>query len=1038
MHDTNSQTPNDWENQHLLQRGRLKSRAYFIPFQTEDMALTYERGNSPLFQLLNGSWKFQYATTPALAPQDFFAATFDVSDWDAITVPGCWQLQGYGRPQYTNVQYPFPVDPPHVPTENPTGSYRRTFSVPTSWHGQQIRLRFEGVDSAFQVWVNGVEVGYSQGSRNASEFDITTLIHEGSNSISVRVYQWSDGSYIEDQDMWWLSGIFRDVYLLALPQTHLADYFVQTTLDDHYQHATLSVQTTLEQTEDCAATDYRLTLQLLDANRQPLRDLDTYSSPVTTTPGQRSVHSLQFAVPDPHKWTAETPYLYHLLLTLRDTDGKILQCIAQRVGFRCIELKDGNIQVNGKAIMFKGVNRHEHHPELGRTLPVSWIRKDLLLMKQHNINAIRTSHYPNDPRFYDLCDEYGFYVVDEADLECHGFELVNEANIKPAQWTSDNPDWTDAYLERIERMVQRDKNHASIILWSLGNESFYGRNHAAMYRWVKDFDPTRLVHYEADFEAETADVYSRMYSSIDFIEDYITKKDPAKPFILCEYAHAMGNGPGNLQEYWDLFYAHKELQGGFVWEWNNHGLRSQTADGNHYFAYGGDFGDYPNDSNFVMDGLLQSDHTPTPGLFEYKKVLEPIIVQEVDLKTGSVSVLNRYDFSSLDHLVLSWNVAADGDIIQAGTLSLPHIAAGARETISIPYEPPTSERYDYWLNLSFRLANDTPWASSGHEVAWSQLALQSATRAQTINSYDQLYCQQTASNLHIEGHDFALDFDLIFGEIKSWSHNGQSYLKQGPRLDFWRAPTDNDAPNFEPAWRQAGLHCLQNRVKEVTWQQHPNNGSVTIVVAARSAPPVLAWGFDSILTYQIDGSGDVLIDVHGTPHGTFPRTLPRIGLTLTLPSELDQAVWYGRGPGESYVDSKQANRIGVYSKTIDELATSYERPQENGNRTDVRWLSLNTSRGPGLFASATPQLNFSAQHYTAKDLEQAKHPYQLVTHPEITLHLDYAQHGLGSNSCGPGPLPQYELLTQEFQFQVRLKLFDNNLISPMALFQPPQ
>jgi beta-galactosidase/evolved beta-galactosidase subunit alpha len=897
--------------------------------------------------------------------------------------------------------------------------------VPTSWHGQQIRLRFEGVDSAFQVWINGVEVGYSQGSRSASEFDITALIHEDDNSISVRVYQWSDGSYLEDQDMWWLSGIFRDVYLLALPQTHLADYFVRTTLDDHYQHATLDVQATLEQDEQITATNYQVTLQLLDAAKQPLQDVDTYSSAVVTTPGQRSEYNFQLAVPQPHKWTAETPYLYHLLLTLRDADGKVLQSIAQRIGFRRIELKDGNIQVNGKAIMLKGVNRHEHHPDLGRTLSVSWMRHDLLLMKQHNINAIRTSHYPNDPRFYDLCDEYGFYVIDETDLECHGFHLVEEPNIKPAQWTSDNPAWADAYLERIERMVQRDKNHASIILWSLGNESFYGRNHAAMYRWVKDFDPTRLVHYEADYEAETTDVYSRMYSSIDYIEEYITHKDPAKPFILCEYAHAMGNGPGNLKEYWDLFYAHKELQGGFVWEWNNHGLRHQTADGTEYFAYGGDFGDQPNDSNFVMDGLLQSDHTPTPGLIEYKKVIEPILVQEIDLKVGTVSLLNRYDFSSLDHLSLSWSIAEDGHIIQAGTLPLAHIEAGSSATISIPYEQPHAADHDYWLNLSFRLAFDTSWASSGHEVAWAQFELHSATRAQTSHELDQhptLNCQATANNLHIAGRDFALDFDLIHGTIQHWSHNGHSYLKQGPRLDLWRAPTDNDAPTFEPAWRKAGLHSLQNRIKAVSWQQDTETGAVTIVVEARIAPPVLAWSIDSTITYQIHSSGDILIDVHGTPHGAFPHTLPRIGLALTLPSELDQVTWYGRGPGESYVDSKQANRIGIYSKTVDELATSYERPQENGNRTDVRWLSLTNSRGSGLLASATSQLNFSAQHYTATDLEQAKHPYELVRRPEITLHLDYAQHGLGSGSCGPGPLPQYELLTQEFAFQVQLKL----------------
>jgi beta-galactosidase/evolved beta-galactosidase subunit alpha len=1027
--------PDDWENPQVLQRNRLNSRAHFVPYRDEATALTYERGNSPAVQSLNGNWKFYFAPTPMHTPEQFFADAFDVSGWDTITVPSSWQMQGYGRPQYTNVIYPFPVEPPYVPTENPTGCYRREFFVPASWSGQQIRLRFEGVDSAFHVWVNGEEAGYSQGSRMTSEFDITSLIHPGSNSLSVRVYQWSDGSYIEDQDMWWLSGIFRDVYLVAAPSISIEDYTVQTDLDASYRDAVLRVNAIVNtgdsQSGDNQQGPYQLSLRLLDAHRQLVPDAEI-TTEVAITPGTPATVELKLSVRNPQKWSAESPTLYHIVLSLRDADGMLHEVLAQRVGFRVIELKDGNVLVNGVPIMFKGVNRHEHHPDFGRAIPLTWMREAVQLMKQHNINAVRTSHYPDDPRFYDLCDEYGLYVIDEADLECHGFDFLPE----PEKWTSDNPEWEAAYLDRVERLVQRDKNHPCVILWSLGNESFYGRNHATMYQWAKAKDPTRLVHYERDWEAKTADVYSRMYPSIDEITKFAERPEHDKPLILCEYAHAMGNGPGTLKEYWDTFYRYKALQGGFVWEWMDHGIRRIAEDGSTYFAYGGDFGEQPHDGNFVMDGLLFADQTPSPGLIEYKKVIEPVVVEDTDLAAGTLTLTNRYDFISLDHLSLSWNITEDERVYRAGTLVLPHIEAGAQATITIPdlQTATLSPDKDYWLNLSFRQAQDTLWADAGHEIAWAQFSLQTAAVSTVpLASLPPVQCQVVAEQLQITGDNFTLAFDLVYGHIAAWSVQGLDLLNAGPSLDFWRAPTDNDAPLLAQDWRKAEVNLLRQRVREVSWQLEESGTAVTIQTKMHISPPGLGWSIDSTLTTTVYGNGEVQIEVDGVPQGAVPRTLPRIGLVLTLPEILDRVTWYGRGPGESYNDTKQANRWGVYSGQVDELSTPYERPQENGNRTDVRWVALTDAYGRGLLATMSPRLDFSAHHYTAGDLEAARHLYEVKPRKEVTLHLDYAQCGIGTASCGPGALPQYELLTQEFHFQTLLKPCVNGFSAPMAL-----
>ena len=1042
----------DWENHKVLQRDRLPSRAYFVPHANDATALTYDRGESDYFLLLNGVWKFHYATTPIEAQPGFYQESFQVDDWDNLNVPSSWQLHGYGRPHYTNVMYPFPVDPPHVPTDNPTGLYRREFTIPESWQGRHFTLRFEGVDSAFHVWVNGHEVGYSQGSRLPSEFDVTPYIRIGNNTVAVQVYQWSDGSYIEDQDMWWLSGIFRDVYILARPVIQIQDITVQTHLDEAYEDAELKVYLSLVNVGFHDAKCYSVGLRLMDGAHRTLSEAEATIDELK--PGtQGTPMSLHLPIDHPHKWSAEDPYLYHLLITVQTPEGDILESVAQRVGFRSVELNDGNILVNGVPVLFKGVNRHDHHPDLGKAVPLSWMVEDVLLMKQHNINAVRTSHYPNDPRFYDLCDEYGLYVIDEADLECHGFHPAGNWN-----QLSDDPDWQSAYVDRMERMVQRDKNHPSIILWSLGNESGFGCNHRAMAEYARAADPTRLLHYEgetrhlinseAPLDSAIMDVHSTMYTPVSDLIELAKQTHLKQPHILCEFAHAMGNGPGALEEYMEAFYQYKRLQGGFVWEWLDHGIRQVTADGREYFAYGGDFGDEPNDSNFVIDGLVFPDHTPSPGLTEYKKVLEPVKVEAVDLEKGQLHITNRYDFLDLNHLQITWSIEADGKVVQSGTAPTPAIAAGESKAVTLPYafDLCTEANTEYWLNLEFCLAKDERWAKAGHRVAWAQVLLPAL--AQTVMTAGlvtrawvcPLQLSEDNRLLQVRGTDFSVSFDKVKGRIQLWTYQGMDLVESGPRLNFWRALTDNDNPPNRgrralvgEEWRRYGLPALQHRVDGIESHWLDERNAIEVRIRTRVAPPVWAWGFQCEYSYTLRNNGEMTIRVTGNPEGDFPKSLPRIGLQWTLPEALEQVDWYGRGPGESYRDSKQAARFGVFSTTVRELYTPYVYPQENGNRTDVRWVSLTDSRGMGFIAAGQPVLDFSAHHYTTEQLDQARHTVELAENPTITLNLDYAQNGLGTGSCGPGVLPKYELLTEPFTFTLCLMPYSKDQSSAQVL-----
>ncbi len=1037
----------EWANPKFFERNRMPARAYFFPYPDQAAALAGSPGASPWFQLLNGNWKFHYASAPELTPEHFHEEWFDANDWDNIPVPCSWQMLGYGRPHYTNVQYPFPLDPPHVPSENPTGCYRRGFVVADDWTGREIFLRFEGVDSAFYVWVNGQPVGHSQGSRLPAEFDVTAFVRPGKNTVAVKVLQWSAGSYLEDQDMWWLSGIFRDVCLVATPKVHLYDFAVHTELDDSYADAKLKVNATLQNFSTAAAESYKVQATLLDARgasaaRPVVKDLAVGA-------GQEARLELSASVKAPQKWSAETPYLYTLLLTLKDAAGNVIEVIPQKVGFRRVEMKGGNLLINGMAVKFRGVNRHEHHPDLGRAVPVETMIADILLMKRHNVNTVRTSHYPDDPRWYDLCDKYGIYIVDECDLETHGFCFEAWKN---------NPlgevDWEAACVDRMIRMVQRDKNHPCVFMWSLGNEAGFGRNHEAMAAYARQVD-TRPIHYEGNYDQTITDVVSCMYPHVDHLKsmaeatgemEFANRKIPAalhahKPIFLCEYAHAMGNGPGNLQEYWDLFYKYDRLQGGCIWEWIDHGIRRKTADGKEYFAYGGDFGDQPNDGNFIVDGLVFPDRTPSPGLIEYKKVIEPVKVEAEDLRSGKVRITNRYEFQDLSHLQLSWSVMEDGVAIASGKAAIPAIGPRKAKSATIPLEAPAALRpgAEYILNLSFTLAGDTLWAPHGHEVAWAQLPLPWKVPAAPViktAGMAPVAVRTSGNEIVITGATFAATFDKARAMLTSWTHEGLALLNAGPQLNLFRATTDNDRGGWGPTtqaaeWKKAFLHQLQHRVENVEVQEL--GSAVRIKASVRSAGAVSSRYVQCEYTYTFYGSGDLVLETHGVPVGNFPAQLPRIGLQMTLPESLDHVMWLGRGPGESYPDSKQAGKVGLWRASVDELYTPYVFPQENGNRADVRWVSLTNTRGMGLLASGCPELNFSAHRFTTIDLENARHTHELPDRREITLNLDYRQDGLGSCSCGPGVLPQYILKPEEFRFSLRLRPYSIDALCPRLL-----
>ncbi|MFT3786246.1 MAG: glycoside hydrolase family 2 TIM barrel-domain containing protein [Tepidisphaeraceae bacterium] len=1007
---TTAAEPRYFENPRLFAKHRLSPRMYFVPHPSRESALSVPalsadpRTSSRLLSL-SGTWKFAYSLTAEEAPQGFETPAFDVSKWDDIDVPGMWQLQGYGKPWYTNVQYPIPVDPPFVPTHNPTGCYRREFEVPADWSGQRVLLRFEGVDSVFIVFINGVEAGLGKGSRLASEFEITKLLKPGKNVIAVKVHQWSDATYAEDQDMWWLSGIFRDVYLLARPQTFIHDVQVRTTFDEGFVDATLDVDLTLDGATDGRSVSY----ELINPDGRSVWT----STQKPTAP--RWACSTNIETPD--LWSAEHPHLYTLLVELKDASNRTLEVIRQRVGFRQVQIKGDQLLVNGTKIMFRGVNRHEHHPNRGRAVPIETALQDVLLMKTHNVNAVRTSHYPPDPRFLELCDEYGLWVIDECDLETHGFGYDSNPR---------NPVFDEAYkdqlVDRMQRTVHRDKNHACIVLWSLGNESDTGTNHYAMRDAAKAIDPTRPVHYETDKKGDLSDVFSTMYAHPDRMDE-IGRGEAIKhygceiatatrPYLQCEYVHAMGNGPGGLKEYWDAFYRYPRHHGGFVWEWIDHGIWDAERK---MWCYGGDFGEEPHDGNFVIDGLVLPDRTPSPGLIETKAAYAPVHVEQID--GGTLKLTNRYKDLTLDGLAIEWLLNVDGKIVERGTLPTPRVLPGESATITL--KPKVTHVGEAFIELRFTLKDEQSWAKAGHEIAHLQFALPSkSTDAKPRSGGDALGCVEGTSVV-ITGGSSVVRFDRARGRISDWSVDGKRLLSLAPQIQVWRAPTDNDR-NYAPHWRRHWLHKLAMRVGSVS-HQPPS----TMSVSGQIAPPVHAFGLDFTQDYKFDADGTVRIRTQLRRKGDWPKMwkdgpemyLPRVGLRLALPGKDWTVDYFGRGPGENYDDTLQASRVGRWSVPVDALRFDYVKPQENGNRTDVRFAAFRRADGSGLLVTAPARFQFSAQRFSTEDLSTVRHNTELKARDEVHINLDHRQLGIGTNSCGPGPFKPYELFAGDFDFE---------------------
>ena len=1018
----------DWESPELLHRNREPARATFFPFADAASARTGQREASPLFQLLNGQWRFLYVARPELVPAAFETETFVADKWASMPVPDCWQMHGYGKPNYTNVNYPYPVDPPFVPDENPVGLYRKAFTVPESWRGKQVFVTFEGVCAGFHLWVNGRQVGFSKGSHMPAEFNITPFIRGGENLIAVEVFQWTDGSYLEDQDMWRLNGIFRDVYLTARPTAHIRDVSIRTTLDAACKDAALDVAVQLrnlgEKPAACA-----LTATLIDPAGRVVREFPV-GGPLNVPPGPDVPALTLLPVAAPLKWSAEEPNLYTLVLTL-SVGGQPVEVIRQSVGFRQIAIRDGLFLVNGVPIKVQGVNRHDTHPDLGYAVPLETMLRDATLMKQHNVNTVRTSHYPNDPKWMDICDRFGIYVVDEADLETHGFGYTLPDI--PAR----RPEWTKAFVERAERLYERDKNHPCVIMWSLGNEAGYGPNHDAMAAWLRKADPTRPIHYERAGEAPAVDVVSTMYPGVIHLIEQGRKTDP-RPYFMCEYAHAMGQGPGNLKEYWDAIRAHPRLLGGCIWEWVDHGVRTRNEKGEEYIAYGGDFGDKPNDANFCIDGLNFPDRIPHTGLIEYKKIIEPVHVEAVDLAAGKVRIENRYFFRSLSHLRATWRLLRDGETVAEGALPALDIAAGQSREVVIPFRAPAStDCGEYFLNIDFALTESTPWADAGYVVAREQLAVSGVAQPPSAVSVavsgvaqPALTTEESATSLTLRGVDFRLVFDRLAGTLGAWEYMGAPLLLSGPRLNLWRAPTDNDK-RMKLEWMTAGLDRMQHRINEVRVVSRDAD-CVTVAVETVLAAYSLRPAFRCDYLYRVHASGDVVIETHVTPlplPAPIPH-LPRLGLQLRLPGALDRIAWYGRGPHESYVDRKESAFVGLWRGTVQEQFVNYVYPQENGNKSDVRWAALTDISGVGLLVSGMPLINVSAHHYSTENLTKALHTYGLVRLNETVLNLDHAQCGLGSNSCGPMPLDQYMLRAAETRFSVRLRPISDAITTP--------
>jgi beta-galactosidase len=1009
-----------WTQPECTALHRLPSRSPLVPFPDLRSALRGERTRSPWFRCLDGSWQFRLVSQPEAAPPDFAEPGFDDGDWNDIEIPGNWTLQGHDRPHYTNIQMPFPHSPPAVPDDNPTGLYRLRFELPGAWAERRVVLHVGGAESVLYVYVNGRPVGMSKDSRLPAEFDVTPFLVAGENLLAAMVVRWSDGSFLEDQDHWWMAGIHRSVYLYATGETYIADVKTEAGLADDYETGLLKVDVEVGFSRE-RLEGWKLRARLYDprgrrAHTGTLED----RVPASGNPYvyQGSQVELRATLPGVARWSAENPQLYRLVVSLEDPQGRRREVVGLRIGFRRVEVRRRELLVNGRPILIKGVNRHDHDDKRGKAVTRESMLADIRRMKQFNFNAVRTAHYPNDSAWYELCDEYGLYVIDEANVESHAY----------LRSLCRDPRFTQAFLDRGARMVRRDKNHASIILWSLGNESGYGPSHDAMAAWIRRYDGSRPLHYEGALEWNwykdhpVTDVICPMYPPLAELVKWAESGHGDRPLIMCEYAHAMGNSSGNLAEYWDAIESHHGLQGGFIWDWVDQGLEKVDERGHKYWAYGGDFGDQPNDANFCINGMVWPDRSPHPAMFEIKKLQQPLEVTARNLRRGRVRIRSKQDFASLDWLVGSFELSVDGVVVDTGQLPALDIDPGAHRDFELPIEKPKLEPgQECFLALRFRTAERTPWAEKGYEVAWEQLALpfratgpgrRRRGRAPTASP---VAIERQGDRASITGGDVQLEIDTRTGRLEAVRWKGRDLVISGPRLNLWRAPTDNDGIKSSSThagkalgkWLDWGLQEL--RVTDTaSGIRRSGDGSVAAVIRQRlcgSDPnTAIQWRHEYAMLPQ--GA----IRVRNTIR--IPRQLddlPRVGVTLTLSPGLEKLEWLGRGPHENYCDRKRGAAVGRYAGTVDEQYVPYILPQENANKCDTRWVALARDSRCGLLVAGCPEFEFSASHFTSDDLYRAFHTNELTRRDEIELNLDARQRGLGGASCGPDTLPQYRV-----------------------------
>jgi len=1051
-----AEAPPDWENPALTGVGNLPPHATLVICPDVETARRIgpvsnaERVRSPLYRSLNGTWRFQHAANHAGRVPGFWEPGFDDSAWDAIPVPANVELHGHGIPIYVNIRYPWaePWDPPRIPALDPNNSvnsYRRTFDLPPAWGNRRVLITFDGVNSFFHLWINGTRVGMGKDSRTPVEFDITRLVRPGGNLVAVENLRWCDGSYLEDQDFWRLSGIFRDVYLWSPPVQHLRDVEVRADLDPATGDGSLELTATVEDAGDRAVG---VTVEgMLESATGAV--LARPRIQLRTTPGRDAVAAVRTSVSRPLPWTAETPNLHLLLVSLKDERGETLEVIPIRVGFRRVEIREGNLLVNGRRILIKGVNRHETDPDRGQAVTVESMIRDLEVMKRHNINTVRTAHYPNQPAWYDLCDLYGMYLIDEANIESHGMGYEEKTLAR-------RPEWLDAHMDRTRRMVERNKNHPSVIIWSLGNEAGNGPNFEATYRWIKERDAGRPVHYERAGFAFNTDIYCPMYASPELLRQYAAGEavdggwgpdfrlaagaTRNRPLILCEYAHAMGNSSGNLRLYWDLIYHQPLLQGGCIWDWVDQALRQPQGrvprarvepvrPGQPWFwAYGGDFGPpgTPSDDNFCNNGLVTPDREPHPGLLEVAHVYQYIHTRPVDPAARRIEVRNRHDFTNLREVaVLQWQVTADGRELQRGAMDAPDLPPGGSAEITIPVRPFTpAAGVEYHLDLSWRLRHDTRWARAGHELAWDQYPLPETALPGNASpeERDPLTLEEAGSEVRVRGPKFSVLLDRQSGTLRSFRSGDTELIEGAPGPDFWRAPTDND--------RGRDMAKSQGVWRDATGEMTLRGAGVRGAQGDRRVVVLFEHGFERVpvtwrTTYAIHSQRGVgCIEVTAelvVPPGTRLPPLPRLGMQMVLGRGLDRIEWFGPGPQETYADRREA-RTGRYAGTVrDQFYGHYSEPGESGNKVDVRWAAITDGRGAGLLAVGLPLLSVNALHHAAGDLQGAKHPFQLPRRGNTVLNLDWRQQGVGGDdSWGAWPHPQYLIPCESRLYRFRL------------------